>query len=37
MSWDEAFGDRDEEWSAHVTADISFHVDLVRKADGPLV
>jgi len=37
MSWDEAFGNRYEEWSAHMTADVSFYVELARKADGPLV
>jgi SAM-dependent methyltransferase len=36
-SWDEAFSDRYEEWSAHMTADIAFYVDLARRADGPLV
>jgi SAM-dependent methyltransferase len=37
MSWDEAFADRYEEWSAHMTADIAFYVQLARSADGPLV
>lgn len=37
MSWDEAFGNRYEEWSAHMTADIAFYVELARQADGPLV
>ena len=37
MSWDEPFGDRYEEWSAHMTADVDFYVDLARKTDGPLV
>lgn len=37
MSWDEAFADRYEEWSADMTADIAFYVDLAREADGPLV
>ena len=37
MSWDEAFSNRYEEWSAHETADVAFYVDLARKADGPLV
>jgi len=37
MSWDEAFADRYDEWSAHVTADIAFYVDLARATDGPLV
>jgi len=37
MSWDEAFADRYEELSAHVTADIPFYVGLARRADGPVV
>ena len=37
VSWDEAFADRYEEWSADMTADIAFYVDLARKTDGPLV
>ena len=37
MSWDEQFADRYEEWSAHMTADIPFYVDLALEADGPLV
>ena len=37
MSWDEAFANRYEEWSAHMTADVAFYVGLARKADGPLV
>jgi ubiquinone/menaquinone biosynthesis C-methylase UbiE len=37
MSWDEAFAERYDEWSADMTADIAFYVDLARKADGPLV
>ncbi len=37
MSWDEAFADRYEEWSAHMTADVAFYVELARQAEGPLV
>ena len=37
MSWDEAYADRYEEWSAHMTADVPFYVGLARAADGPLV
>jgi SAM-dependent methyltransferase len=37
MSWDEAFADRYEEWSAPMTADIPFYVGLAREAHGPLV
>src|SRR3954469_19446914 len=37
MSWDEAFANQYEEWSAHMTADVAFYVELARQADGPLV
>jgi SAM-dependent methyltransferase len=37
MSWDEAFSRRYQEWSAQMTADIAFYVELARKAQGPLV
>jgi SAM-dependent methyltransferase len=37
VSWDEAFADRYQEWSAEMTADIAFYVALARQADGPLV
>src|SRR6516162_5089202 len=37
MSWDEAYADRYEEWSAHMTADVPFYAGLARAADGPLV
>lgn len=37
MSWDEAFANDYEEWSAHMTADIPFYVQLARAAEGPLV
>lgn len=37
MSWDEAFSMRYNEWSAHMTADITFYVDLACQANGPLV
>ncbi len=37
MSWDEAFGNRYDEWSAHMTADVAFYVALARQANGPLV
>ncbi|RVX44857.1 methyltransferase family protein [Nonomuraea polychroma] len=36
-TWDEAFANRYEEWSAHMTADVAFYVDLARETDGPLV
>src|SRR3954462_1134457 len=37
MSWDEAFSDRYEEWSAPLTGGVGFYVGLGRDADGPLV
>ena len=37
MSWDEAFADRYDEWSAEMTADVAFYVALARQADGPVV
>jgi SAM-dependent methyltransferase len=37
MSWDEGFSRRYEEWSAHMTADIAFYVELACQAEGPLV
>ena len=33
VSWDEAFADRYEEWSAEMTADIAFYVALARQAN----
>jgi SAM-dependent methyltransferase len=37
MSWDEALSRRYDEWSADMTADIAFYVELARQAEGPLV
>lgn len=37
MSWDEAFARLYDEWSAHMTDDIPFYVELAREAGGPLV
>ena len=37
MSYNDAFANRYDDWSAHVTADIAFYVELATKADGPLV
>jgi ubiquinone/menaquinone biosynthesis C-methylase UbiE len=36
-TWHEEFSHRYEEWSARMTADISFYVDLATHADGPIV
>jgi SAM-dependent methyltransferase len=37
VSWSEAFSVRYDEWSAHMTADIPFYVDLARQTEGRLV
>jgi SAM-dependent methyltransferase len=37
MSWDEAFADRYDEWSADMTADVAFYVGLAEQTDGPVV
>ena len=37
MSWDERFASHYDEWSAPMTEDVPFYVDLAREADGPLV
>ena len=37
MSWDEGFAARYDEWSAEMTADVAFYVELARAADGPVV
>jgi SAM-dependent methyltransferase len=36
-SWDEAFAEHYEAWSAPMTADIAFYTALARQAEGPLV
>ncbi|MFL5941111.1 MAG: class I SAM-dependent methyltransferase, partial [Gaiellaceae bacterium] len=37
MSWDEGFADRYDEWSAEMTEDVPFYVELALETDGPLV
>src|SRR2546425_1083879 len=37
MSGEEAFASRYDEWSAEMTADVAFYVELAHKADGPVV
>lgn len=37
MTWDEAFVHQYDQWSAHMTADVAFYVQLARETDGPLV
>lgn len=37
MSWDEGFAERYDEWSAGMTEDVPFYVELAREADGPVV
>jgi len=36
-SWDERFSERYDEWSAGMTADVPFYVELARQAGGPIV
>ncbi len=37
MSWSEELADRYDDWSAHMTEDVPFYVELAREADGLLV
>ena len=39
MTWDEAFSNHCDEWSAQMTADVAFYVELAQEAEaeGPLV
>jgi ubiquinone/menaquinone biosynthesis C-methylase UbiE len=37
MSWDERMSSRYDEWSAGMTEDVPFYVELAGAADGPLV
>src|SRR5206468_7153422 len=37
MSWAEGFARVYDEWSAPMTDDVPFYVELAREADGPLV
>jgi ubiquinone/menaquinone biosynthesis C-methylase UbiE len=37
VSWDEAFAVDYDAWSAHMTEDVAFYVELAREADGPVV
>jgi ubiquinone/menaquinone biosynthesis C-methylase UbiE len=37
VSWNEQFATRYDEWSAPMTADVPFYVDLAVESDGPLV
>jgi SAM-dependent methyltransferase len=37
LTMDESFANDYELWSAHMTEDIPFYVELAREADGPLV
>jgi SAM-dependent methyltransferase len=37
VSWPEEFAACYDEWSAHMTEDVAFYVELARAADGPLV
>jgi SAM-dependent methyltransferase len=37
VSWDEAFAESYDQWSAQMTSDIAFYVELAQEAEGPLV
>jgi SAM-dependent methyltransferase len=37
MAWDEQFAKGYDQWSAGMTADVPFYVDLARETQGPLV
>ena len=37
MSWDEAYANSYDQWSAYMTADIPFYTELALQAEGPLV
>jgi ubiquinone/menaquinone biosynthesis C-methylase UbiE len=37
MSWDERFAELYDEWSAHMTNDVGFYIELARESRGPLV
>ena len=37
MSWDERFAELYDEWSADMTEDVGFYVELARESRGPLV
>src|SRR5437764_3298232 len=37
MSWHEAFARRYDDWSASMTADVPFYVNLAVEAYGPLI
>ena len=37
MTWDEGFARRYDEWSADMTEDVAFYVELACEAEGPLV
>jgi SAM-dependent methyltransferase len=37
MSWPEEMAPRYDEWSAEMTADVPFYVELARDTDGPIV
>jgi SAM-dependent methyltransferase len=37
MSWDEQFSVAYDEWSAQMTEDVPFYVELAEESDGPLV
>jgi hypothetical protein len=34
VAWDEGFSERYDDWSANMTEDVPFYVELARQADG---
>jgi ubiquinone/menaquinone biosynthesis C-methylase UbiE len=36
-TWPDAFAERYDEWSAHMTDDVAFYIGLAQEADGPIV
>jgi len=37
VTYDDGFAERYDEWSAHMTEDVGFYVELALEADGPVV
>jgi len=37
VTYSEAFAQRYDEWSAHMTEDVAFYAELAREANGPIV
>jgi hypothetical protein len=37
ITWDEEFSHRYDEWSASMTADVDFYIDVARITNRPIV